>query len=128
MSTDIMKQLEKRLQPKIEKALKNTALELTDELRKCITKDVYDRNKDIISMRMLSSIKTANCSIKSTNSGASGKISVNKDVFKNLKDENGNSIDIEIDDSLFENFKEYCNKNFEKLFKVEMKKLGIPIK
>lgn len=120
--------LKRMLQPKIEKAVTNTAIHFSNELKKYINKDVYENNKDVLSQNILDSLKSADYSIKSLPSGASAKIFARKDIINNLKDKNGNNIETALDDVLLDRFTEYCNNNYAKILKMEMKKQGIPIK
>lgn len=123
-----MNQLEKILQPRIEKATRNVAIHFSEELKKYINHQIYENNKEVLSQNILSSLKSVNYSVKSLSSGATAKIFARKDILNNLKDQNGNGIKTILDDALLDKFIEYCNKNYVGLMKTEMKKQGIPIK
>ena len=120
--------LSKLLQPKIEKVLENVSKQLAKEFEKYINAEIYENNKDKLSKNILSSLKSVNYMTKSTYSGAEAKIFIDKDIINNLKDKDGNIIDVAINNSELSKFTDYCNKNYGKLFKLEMKKLGIPIR
>lgn len=120
--------LEKVLQSKIEKAVTNVATHFSNELSKYINNELYENNKDVFSKNILSSLKSADFSVKSLSSGATAKIFTRKDILNNLKDQNGNSIKTTLDDALLDKFIEYCNKNYSEILKTEMKKQGIPIR
>lgn len=128
MAIKSIDELEKILQPKIKKAVTNVVMHFSDELKKYINSEIYENNKEIISKNILSSLKSTNYSVGSLPSGASAEIFVRKDIINNLKDKNGNSIETILDDALLDRFIEYCNKNYAKVLKAEMKKQGIPIK
>lgn len=128
MAIKSIDELEKILQPKIKKAVTNVVMHFSDELKKYINSEIYENNKEIISKNIMSSLKSTNYSVRSLPSGASAEIFVRKDIINNLKDKNGNSIETILDDALLDRFIEYCNKNYAKVLKAEMKKQGIPIK
>lgn len=123
-----MNDLEKVLQPKIEKAVVSVAIHFSEELRKYINHEIYENNKEVLSKNILSSLKSTNYSVKSLPLGASAKIFSKKDIINNLKDQNGNSVETTLDDVSLDKFIEYCNKNYAEILKTEMKKQGIPIK
>lgn len=115
-----MDDLQRLLQPKIKKALENVAKELANELKNNICNDLYEHEKDIVTTNILSILESVNYNVKSNSSSTSATIFIESDLTKNFKRE--------ISKSTLDNFVGYCNKNYARLFKQEMKKLGIPLK
>lgn len=115
-----MNDLQRLLQPKIRKALENVSKELTNELKNNIYNDLNEHEKDIVSTNILSILESVNCNVKSISSSTSATIFIESDLTKNLKRE--------ISKSTLDDFRDYCNKNYARLFKQEMKKLGVPLK
>lgn len=120
-------ELEKMIQPLIKKAIKNVAIRLTNEFKKYIDEDIYENNKDVISKEILSSLESVNYNTRNIKSGAGATIYINEEFLCNLKDKNGNKIDIDLSD-VMQKFKTYCNDNYERLLTNELKKLGLSIR
>lgn len=115
-----MNDLQKFLQPKIKKALENVSKELTDGLKKYICTDLYEQKKDIVSANILSILENVNYNVKSSSSNISATIFIESNLTKNFKEEISNTV--------LDNYLDYCNKNYARLFKQEMIKLGVPLR
>lgn len=126
MRINNMNDLGKFLQPKIRKALENVTIQLVNELKNYISNDIYEQNKDRLSINILSALENIKYNIKSVPSGAKSQIFIENDIFSNLKDENNR--DITLNTTTLNDFTNYCNNNYARLFKQEMKKLGVPLR